>query len=347
MLASRSDDSGRYGFTLIELLVVVAIVALLVSILLPSMRKAREQGRMIACQSNLRGIASASIVYAESDPMEQTIPIHPLFVQYPGEIGAYGWGGKSGIGEPTSGTDPIYSLWGTAEGRGPGSRPLNPILVGSGIVDHRDSPGPNQQNWIDDYRQDMPIVRCPSDRGYTGFHIRRWRDSRLSSYDHYGTSYSANALWVNWYWVPYRVSSYGPFLRPLSRIGTPSRTICYSENSGRFGWFFGWQHSPCHVVADDGIEQSDAEIKGWHGRPFSFNVSFADGHVELVHMKGRTWPAPPLSYYGGFTDENFGYAAYKCSIIRGEGWQIDCNPMAPVSTDIPCSVPVATSYIGE
>ena len=51
------------GFTLVELLVVIAIIALLVAILLPSLARAREMARQVACMSNLRGIGTAVAVY--------------------------------------------------------------------------------------------------------------------------------------------------------------------------------------------------------------------------------------------------------------------------------------------
>ena len=54
----------RSGFTLIELLVVVAIIALLIAILLPSLGRARELSNRSYCAANLRGILQSMNVYA-------------------------------------------------------------------------------------------------------------------------------------------------------------------------------------------------------------------------------------------------------------------------------------------
>lgn len=57
----------RRAFTLIELLVVVAIIALLISILLPSLNQARRQARTIICLNNLRTQGQACHFYSEDN----------------------------------------------------------------------------------------------------------------------------------------------------------------------------------------------------------------------------------------------------------------------------------------
>lgn len=82
----KKNERKKCGFTLVELLVVISIIALLLSVLVPSLRKAREQARNAACKNNLRQLAVGAITYAANNDgkaMETVIPMWTTVDRYP------------------------------------------------------------------------------------------------------------------------------------------------------------------------------------------------------------------------------------------------------------------------
>jgi prepilin-type N-terminal cleavage/methylation domain-containing protein len=77
----------RKGFTLIELLVVVAIIALLISILLPSLARARELAKRTVCAANAKGIGTAIATYANENESVWPVAAYSESSRYPSGSG--------------------------------------------------------------------------------------------------------------------------------------------------------------------------------------------------------------------------------------------------------------------
>jgi prepilin-type N-terminal cleavage/methylation domain-containing protein len=279
------------GFTLIELLVVVAIIALLLSILLPSLSGAREQGKKAKCLANLKSVGTAICQYASEDRVEQIIPIMPQMVNNMAHWGGGGtvdgglwlwrtanwfcWGGRSGQKVFKTSFDLGYSLADVPalDATGEDSlrvdyaadrRPLNKYMV-NGI-----SAGDQKR---------MDWFACPSDKGYPD-------DPRIddapaanclrSCYDTLGNSYRGSlSCYVSTNGgglaSATRAFSLGPWGHRASTLPEQGRLVLAGEPT-----FFNM------IGRDDGGDKQEVAVLGWHNRKMMDDLLYCDGSARLT-----------------------------------------------------------------
>jgi len=342
----------RNGFTLIELLVVIAIIALLISILLPSLEAARRAAKKAACLSHIKNIATSSRVYEADDPSGWGIPVHwKQYHQDPNDptfIGAYEWGGKSGIGNPDYlpqyGGSIYGSKYGTFAGFGPSTRPMNDLLYPNGFGENRTSLGEvSRQQARRDTGFDLGLFKCPADDGPPrSAHCEDWlKNADRSSYNHFGNSYVANVFMVaNVNGGP--MFSNSPYMRPITRVPTPARTLYYEENIGRWAWSA--RREWCDFLQPGVDSGPNKAIRGWHGKDWTYNRAFVDSHAEdqRILVEGTEDPegyslhyiSEMLSSYPPFEGTDGNYRIHRCIIIRGPNWAKDCLPSPTISTGL-------------
>jgi len=319
----------------------------LIAVAAPSLNSARQSSQYGVCLARLGAIGAATAVYTKADPDEQSLPVHPLFAAQDPEnltyIGAYEWGGKSGVGRPgfVPGAEPeeLRSKFGTLAGFGPGARPLNRLLYPHGFRDNL-SPAFSETGATLDTKLDLPAFRCPADNGPPGgAHCPDWlANPQQSSYDHFGTSYAANVFMISYGTGSLQMSN-SPYLRPLSRVPDPARTFNYEENIGRWAWASRRERDDCYWLGP-GVDPGPTKVvRGWHSKGWTYNFGYVDGHADRQTLlidgtedsQGYSWHYLTERVF----EDDVEQQQLQCIIVRGEGnWQKDTLPDPFVETPL-------------
>jgi prepilin-type N-terminal cleavage/methylation domain-containing protein len=327
------SSRGRIrAFTLIELLVVVAIIALLISILLPSLARAKEQARIAACLANQRSIVQSAVSYSMDkkslvfafpfdyyiDGRQVGFNLATEFIWGGGlpDTKAMNWDETQGTLNPAGENTDVYMIT-------PIDRPMNRYLDsqvswsdprrhkgggGNGDVNRRQIP------------MDLPdFFKCPSD--CTAAVPAAGADDTISdadtpftTWEWWGTSFA-----INWYWAYYFVPAQvvGTMSHPGPLDGAASRFMLTSKDtSGAAEWILFYENQMNFALESARprtYNASDAPklVTGWHKQENMHAAAFYDGHAEYRYFDTRyvdgpgwtTWPNRPWGEtYENWTD---------------------------------------------
>ena len=309
----------RTGFTLIELLVVVAIIALLISILIPSLAGAKEQAKRAYCLSNLSNIGKAFATYSSQDDKEHSFPVQRIYADHQRVFASYRenlyvawwtWGGRDGTAIwrifPTYNRyirrynelgveEPGNGLWIYADAvNRPANSTLYPKLTGND-------------------RFNLPVFECPSDVGYPDHPlIDDVGDTakRTRLYDGTGNSYRGSFYS---YVSTTTAFTMGPAAHRAGSIPAPGDTVMLGEP------LF---YNMIGQNGDAALADVPIPLYGWHKRLETDNVMFADYSARSQRAGKLLSPDPAMAAQSNGVLNEQGISLIR----RGVGYRLDVFP---------------------
>ena len=293
----------------------------MISILLPALSSARENGRVGKCLANLRSIAQAGSVYLfEQKDMPWVLPggytvsgkTYTFDV-----ISEYIWGGAmpsstdarfieiGGPGLPPSRTD-VYHV-------APRERPLNPYL--SSIVSWNASPTDPPASPRDDVIDTPDYFKCPSDANpyvpvVGEFNSPPTDEALQPCWEWWGTSYP-----INWYWPYYYLAAPPGGEEPYTRFDAVIGGQWNVIGLGR------------HML-NNRLARFTSEFVMFYENQLNFALEAArpPGYVggpwasEVKHLRG--WHRKQNVHAATFFDGSARYRRFDTRFVFGAGWTI-------------------------